>query len=639
MLIETQAREHEQIYSDEHRKLLGAHYTPESVVNYIVRRTLVPLLELSDFPSETRILDPACGSGLFLLKAFDVVREYFHKTVGKFGQPEAHHVLSNCLFGIDIDERAIAIAKKHLLEKAGLDKSDIPLLDDNIIVADALALKPSSKQLSLDEKSSEDIFSIHRFAAHSFDCIIGNPPYVRIQNTPLEKRGYYSRSYLTASGRFDIATLFLELAEYLLKDRGRLGFIISNKILTTAGAMQLRSFLRANFSIEEIVNLTDTKLFAAAILPMILLASRTKENGHHIAYTLVTESHRGVKDSIPTENLLGLIDNSPIPFEANVSVENRVFQIQRFYTRPPSRGSKVWTFHNERENRLLSKIKNSSVQTLGQISEKISVGLKTTADGIFIKPMKKSFIEKNDFEDDLIFPLIESNNVERWKICWKPQKDLYVLYPHIEKSGKVLPADLNAYPRIRQYLEANRQKLEARTYLIESGRQWYEIWVHQSPSDFRNIKIVTPDISSSNRFAIDANGQFVNGSCFYIILKNKSISTYYSILGLLNSSVIEYFHKITSGNSLYAKRFRYWTSYIESYPIPKRLFSSSELQLSISNNVAELINATSVTQREQLEKKNDLLCYELFELTESEIRDIENTLSVYKMKPSKKVAR
>lgn len=106
--------------------------------------------------------------------------------------------------------------------------------------------------------------------------------------------------------------------------------------------------------------------------------------------------------------------------------------------------------------------------------------------------MKKSFIEENDFEDDLIFPLIESNNVERWRICWEPQKDLYVLYPHIEKNGIVLPADLNAYPRIKHYLEANRQQLESRFYLIESGRQWYEIWVHQSPSDFRNIKIVTP---------------------------------------------------------------------------------------------------------------------------------------------------
>ncbi|MBI4810035.1 MAG: N-6 DNA methylase, partial [Ignavibacteriales bacterium] len=73
MLIETQARRHEQTYSEEHRKLLGTHYTPDPIVNYIVQRSLHPFLESPDCLKDIRVLDPACGSGLFLLKVFDIL--------------------------------------------------------------------------------------------------------------------------------------------------------------------------------------------------------------------------------------------------------------------------------------------------------------------------------------------------------------------------------------------------------------------------------------------------------------------------------------------------------------------------------------------------------------------------------------
>ncbi|MBI5463786.1 MAG: hypothetical protein HY966_02380, partial [Ignavibacteriales bacterium] len=171
--------------------------------------------------------------------------------------------------------------------------------------------------------------------------------------------------------------------------------------------------------------------------------------------------------------------------------------------------------------------------------------------------------------------------------------------------------------------------LEARTYLAESGRRWYEIWVHQSPADFRQRKIITPDISSQNRFALDDKTFFVNGTCFYIILKDKSDDSYYSILGLLNSKVMEYFHKTTSGNSLYAKRFRYWSSYLGSYPVAKRLFDSPKLSSALITNVSHLLQATANEERIRLEEENDRLCYKLFDLTDDDIQEIESTLSVH----------
>jgi adenine-specific DNA-methyltransferase len=636
MLIETQARKHEQTYSDEHRKLLGTHYTPDPIVDYIVQRSLRPFLEVADCLEDIRVLDPACGSGLFLLKAFDLLAQQWRSTFGSFGPQEAKHILANSLHGIDIDKRAISATRKHLLEKASLSETDVPQLVDNIIVDDSLSLKPSFSQLGLADLSTDETKVSFAFAKHSFHAVIGNPPYVRIQNTSLNKRDRYASTYVTASGRFDISSLFVELSEYFLKEQGRLGFIVSNKILSTSGARKLRAFLLTHFSIEEIVDLSDTKLFEAAVLPMILVATRTQNNGGHIAYSSITESHSRVATAVQSDNLLGSVSTSQIPFEANIEFANRVFQVQRFYSNPPTAKANVWTFHNERENRLLTKLRLNSSQTLNDVSEKISVGLKTTADSVFIKPMTKHFIIQKGFEPELIFPLLESHNIDRWRCSWDPERDLSVLYPHTEENGKVVPIDLEAYPKAKKYLESNRPQLQARTYLAESDRRWFEIWVHQSPSDFRQRKLITPDISTHNRFAIDDNALFVNGTCFYIILKDKSDNSYLSILGLLNSKVIEYFHKTTSGNSLYAKRFRYWSSYLRSYPIAKRLSNSHELKDAIVTNVSRLLRSNGDEERSLLEKENDHLCYRLFDLTDEDIEEIETTLSIHSSRSPQK---
>jgi adenine-specific DNA-methyltransferase len=625
--IELQARRHERIYSNEHRKLRGAHYTPDSMVDYIVKRTLRPFLDSPDALPKIRVIDPACGSGLFLLKAYEVFVDSWKKVFGSFGTKDAKYILENSLFGIDIDEQAVSATKKNLIQKASLSEHDCVNINKNIVAGDALLLRPPLTLIPMTDQSNE-LSSSNLFSKHGFDCVIGNPPYIRIQNTPREKRERYILSYITAGGRFDVSALFLELSEYLLNENGRLGFIVSNKILSTSGAKRIRLFLLKHFNIEEVADLADTKLFDAAVLPMILIARRTDKNNNQVTYSSITELHNGAAGISRTNDLLQLLDKTTIPFEANVSVADRIFQVQRFYVNPPSLQSDIWTFHNEHQNHLLAKIKRKSVCTIGNLSKKISVGLKTTADNVFIKPMTKDFVQQKALETDLVFPVIESHNIDRWTYSWDPQHDLFVLYPHIEKNGKVIPVELDDYPQIKEYLEKNRSQLEARTYLSDSKRRWYEIWVHQSPNDFSKRKIITPDISSFNRFAFDDRGFYINGTCFYLILTDESDLSYYSILGLLNSKVIEYFHKTTSGNSLYSKRFRYWTSYIRTYPVAKQLFDSPDLRSLLVDNVSHLLNTNDKTERIELEKENDRLCYRLFDLTEDEVKEIESILSV-----------
>ena len=151
MTIDHQAFSHQSAYSIESRKLLGVHYTPDAVIEYIVRLTLRPYFEQSDAASvrNLTIVDPACGSGLFLLKAFDVLRSFWTQRLGHFRAEEARHILENNLYGVDIDASAVRVAKERLAHKAkefGVGTVD---LEQTIRQGDALMRPARRRQLAM----------------------------------------------------------------------------------------------------------------------------------------------------------------------------------------------------------------------------------------------------------------------------------------------------------------------------------------------------------------------------------------------------------------------------------------------------------------------------------------------------------
>lgn len=630
MLVESIARAYETTYSTAERKLSGTHYTPNNVIEYIVEKTIGT--SDADF-RQFRVLDPACGSGLFLLKAFEAICVSLRRKHGVISPQQARAVLEHCIYGIDIDAAAIAETQQNLRLKAKEFGVLTANLDNNFFAGDALDLfAEQEQQLGFDFKTGDGqsaqmkIFP-EAMAAGGFDCVIGNPPYIRIQNiSPLERRNKYINFFRTATGRFDISILFVELAARMLKKTGKLGFIVSNKLLSTNGARQLRQFIIEHFTVEEIVDLADTKLFEAAILPMILILQRGRNLSEQMVFAAATETRNGSHQTEKISNIFEAMREAKLPLVREVEIGTRIFNIRKFISPQPGKTNSIWTFHSPTETRILEKIRCAAKGALSDFAEKISVGLKTTADDVFIKPLTKAFVAENCFEPELIFPVLESHNVERWSIHWHSEKDNYVLYPHQESNGKLMPVTLSRFPHIEKYLHAHREQLAGRTYLKEAGRQWYEIWVHQSPRDFSKIKIITPDISATNRFGLDQKGYFVNGTCFYIILKDQSLEMNFAMLALLNSKLIEYFHKTTSGNVLYAKRFRYWATYLSQYPIPRVLAEDNTTRQQLANNARQLENLSPTYEIEKFENENDRFIYNLFGLNDSEIDELEATL-------------
>jgi hypothetical protein len=208
--------------------------------------------------------------------------------------------------------------------------------------------------------------------------------------------------------------------------------------------------------------------------------------------------------------------------------------------------------------------------TLKQVAEKIMVGIKTTADGIFVKPMSRRFIKKKGFESELVHPLLRGKNIKRWRISWSShsESDRYILYPHQIVEGRLLPINLEDYPITAAYLKSHRTTLNKRSYVTAAGRKWYEIWVTQNPLFFkRSYKIMTPDFAPGNTFAIDTNGFYLGTSAMSVILNDQNEMFNYYILGLLNSKLYEFFHKFNASTFIYSGRFRYWSSYMAKYPI------------------------------------------------------------------------
>lgn len=144
-----------------------------------------------------------------------------------------------------------------------------------------------------------------------------------------------------------------------------------------------------------------------------------------------------------------------------------------------------------------------------------------------------------------------------------------ILYPHEVTNNGRGAVDLNLYPKAARYLAEYRTVLESRTYLIDAGRRWYELWVPQDPSTWQLPKLVFLDISDKPVFWLDTEGGIVNGECYWLHCKNSSEQDLlWLALAVANSTFIESFYDHRFNNKLYAGRRRFITQYVELFPLP-----------------------------------------------------------------------
>ncbi len=434
-----------------------------------------------------------------------------------------------------------------------------------------------------------------------FDVLIGNPPYIRIQelqNNSPEFVKYLNEKFESAGkGNYDIYIPFIELGYNILRKEGALAYIMPHKFLNANYGAEIRGFLKKTNFPEKIIHFGSLQVFEDATTYTGLFFMSKKLN--------LTISYFDC-DS-PSKILeYNDIDFSPVDL-STLNKEN-------------------WIFLKKEDNLILEKIKQHQ-NNLEDLTDRIFQGLKTSADKIFIvKKMSESEsnylvfseqLEKElELEKTFLFPIIKGGNSRAYTLS---EPELLILFPY--KDGYLVPFDSlrQQAPLIAEYLVANKSYLEKRESGKFKGENWFQYGRHQAIEVIKTRKIFTPDIAPSSRFAFDTTGRYMftgGASGGYGIIPKSGISFNF-LLGILNSRIANWYISITS-TQMRGGWYSFESRYIKSIPFPSQL-SSNE----IDDAVEQLIKQKG--ENMELINKIDQLVYVLYGLSEEEIEIVENT--------------
>lgn len=523
-------RAHTAVY--DRAKTHGIHYTPSELAMFLAER----IAEHVPTPFCGTVLDPACGDGELLEAMVAAV------------EPTEQQALS--LIGVDRDPEAT--------HRAGARFERLPI-PNRVITADFLSLSGSGEYQSrlFDEPASLPTVG-------KADIIISNPPYVRTQVLGADEAQRLAARY-NLSGRVDLYHAFVGAMTDHLANDGLLGLLCSNRFLTTKGGEALRRLLAANYELLEIIDLGDTKLFAAAVLPAIVIArKRSTASQDACRFTRIYEQHPA--NGIPVQSYASVVQALAGDVQGIVNANGATWNIERGHLNTGTTHTAPWSLTSDALAAWLETIERHTARHFGDISP-IRVGIKSNADKVFLRSDWHTLEPEQTPEAKLLRPVITHHIAQRWRTD-PTSHTRRVLYPHATVNGRRQAIELSTYPRASAYLSNHYDTLTARTYLMKSNRQWYEIWVPQQPNDWAKPKLIFPDISDRPKFSLDTTGAIVNGDCYWMLLDGLEPADISVILAVANSTFAEAFYDAVCGNKLYSGRRRYITQYVERFPIP-----------------------------------------------------------------------
>jgi adenine-specific DNA-methyltransferase len=556
-------------------KASGATYTPSELADFVAAEMIKEWDGGNKEP--LKILDPAVGEGELLLSLLDHL-------------PKNRKIE---VYGFDNNQEALDIAISRL-------ETAYPNADVRLEHGDFLSIACSNTRLG-------DLFEPQANQASTFDLIIANPPYVRTQIMGAEAAQALA-SQFGLTGRVDLYHAFILAIAKVLRPNGVSGIIVSNRFMTTKAGASVRRIVQEQLHLRHVWDLGDSKIFNAAVLPAVLIAEGL--NGSPRTSPTFTSMYETKEKA----NLEAPTITSALAEHGIVQIpDGRRFQVQRGALSTSGHSEGVWRVATKENDAWLATVKKNTWGTFRQIG-KVRVGVKTCADKVFIKKDWDS-TPKAD-QPELLRPLTTHHIGRRFRADpagkWRD-----IVYPHEIVKGKRQAIDLAKHPRTLEYLEEHREKLESRSYLMEAGRNWYELWVPQDPGAWAQPKLVFRDISEHPCFWIDLDETIVNGDCYWLVCDDPSKQDLlWLALSVGNSSFIEVFYDHSFNNKLYAGRRRFITQYVEKFPLPD---PHSPIAVSIIEKAKRLYECVGETNCESLESELNKLVWESFGLPFEEI--------------------
>ena len=508
-----------------------------------------------------KVIDPACGSGAFLIAAYDYLKKELDeindriadlkgRTQELFDGDEMYDAsreneyLIKCLYGVDLNPESVEISKLSLWLRTLTKDKPLTNLDDNIKSGNSIT------EFNFQKEFSEV------FAKGGFDVVIGNPPYVK-QERLKDVKHVLEEKYLTFMGTADLYCYFYELGINVLRSGGILGYITSNKWLRAKYGTNIRQFLN-QYYIIEIEDHGSMKQFSdAEVNTNIIIVKKINRQNSFVKIILTEKNGKTFETS-----------------QSNFSENGYLFL----------------------DNRLL-KVKekiDSFGKTLEEWNIEINRGILTGLNDAFIIDKEKynEFVKKDRKNKEILVPLLRGRDINRYS---KNYADLYLINVHNGyKIGmeKISEVNIDNYIFIKEHLNSFEPKLSKRS---DKGKTPYNLRNCAYLNDFKNQKIIYGETVTGASFFLDNDGFIIDKTAFMLL--GESIKY---ILALLNSRFIEFAYKtFYAGIILSSSGFQYNKEYLKKLPI---IVPTQEQEEYLTNLADKMLES-----KEKLSKLNKLL--------------------------------
>jgi len=623
----------------------GVVSTPEYIVDDIIRRTLSRSCQdrSPDELASLRLADIACGSGVFLISAFEYLMNYHREWYIRDGAErhrervfegangewhltlhEKRRILTNCIYAVDLDIQAVEVARFGLLLKllenesaAAIDAylrlhstRALPNLSENIKWGNSLVDSTFLRQEGGRITTADDFAKINAFdwrdgfptvmREGGFDVIVGNPPYIRIQNmakySPLEVEYYRGESSPYESGRMynmDKYYIFVERALSLLKPTGFLGYILPHKFFTITSGVAPRKLITSGRYLADIVHFGVQQVFWQTT-----------------TYTCILVLRRGGADEVTVTqvgNIGAWLLNEDMPTET--------YSADEF-------GEDPWVFAPPEARALFARLHNENPRTLEDLAH-IFVGVQTSDDDIYILRATSEtdevvrFLDIDDVEREVEKSILRSClydvSLEGFE---RPQPNRHIIFPYQMVGKKAQPyseQDMrNSFPLCWEYLSAHKERLLGRSIQPFTEDTWYRYGRSQSLTKFDGSpNLIWPVLTLRPCYSYDdQNTVFTGGGNgpYYALrprndgssptLEGTQFSLYY-LMALLAHPVMEAM-VFTRTSTFRGNYYSHGKQFVKGLPIREIDQSNAgdaEAFEAIVDFVGQLLNATEAKQR------------------------------------------
>lgn len=496
--------------SEEDKKALGIYYTPKYITEYMVKKNLYS----HDFIKNPcpKILDISCGCGNFLLEVYDILYEILQNYKYELGIKDIHnHIISKCIYGIDIDYEAIDVLKYSLINKDKYCEID----DLNIYCFDSLSndgIDDNIKKIFWDSK---------------FDYIIGNPPYIGHKNLTMDYKKWLLKEYSAVyKDKSDIYFCFYKRIIDLLKPEGTASIITPRYFIESQSGRSLRKYILKNVNIKEIIDFNGMNVFKnASVASCIITMKKEKNINSEIDVYKLNNYSIDLSNIVDINNIL---NNEQYFMKINLNQKDM---------------KEDWIIDKKENIDLYNKIENICEYKLKDICMSFQ-GIITGCDKAFV--IEDTDTKKSEEERNILKNWVKNKNIQKYFI---EENSLKLIY-----SDDI--DDYIKYEKFINHIGKYKEKLEKRRECRKNIRKWHQLQWGRDKFMFEKEKIMYPYKSKENRFAIDTNKSFCSADVYSFYVKEEFVNEFSHeyLVGLLNSSVYNRYFKIFAkkmGKNLY----------------------------------------------------------------------------------------